>query len=60
MPFADLHTGALTVDTSNVRFVDLGGVIIVPPGAWASVAASATATTTVAQIGLIWEEVAAI
>jgi hypothetical protein len=29
----------------------------VPPNAWISIAASATATTTVAALGLIWAEV---
>lgn len=57
LPFASLHTGALTVDTGIVGFVDIGGAVIVPPGSWASIAASATATTTVAQLGMIWEEV---
>ena len=57
LPFAALHTGALTVDNTSVAFVDLGGLIIVPPGSWASIAASATATTTVATLGLVWEEV---
>ena len=58
LPFADLHTGALTVDTGTLKWVDLGGVLICPPGSWMSVATSATATTTVAQIALVYEEVA--
>jgi hypothetical protein len=57
LPFASLHTGALTVDTGATGFADIGGMVIVPPGSWASIAASATATTTVAQLGMIWEEV---
>ena len=57
MPFADLHTGALTVDTSNMLWIDLGGLITVVPGCFASVAASATATTWVGNICLIWEEI---
>ena len=56
LPFAHLHTGALTVDTSGVLWVDLGGSIVVPPGYFASVAASATATTAVASISLLWAE----
>lgn len=56
IPFAHAHTGALTVDTSGVQFVDLGGLITIKPGSWASVAASATATTLVATIGLVWAE----
>lgn len=57
LPFASLHTGALTVDNMGVGFVDIGGALIVPPGAWASIAASATASTTVGTFGMIYEEV---
>jgi hypothetical protein len=57
LPFAQLHTGALTTDTFGLGFVDIGGLIVVPPNAWCSIAASATATTTIAQLGLIWAEV---
>jgi hypothetical protein len=56
-PFADLHTGALTVDNVGMHWIDIGGCIIVPPGAWCSIAASATATTAVGSFGLMWEEV---
>lgn len=57
LPFAQLHTGALTVDNLGMAWVDIDGAVTVPPSAWCAVAASATATTTVAQICLIWEEV---
>lgn len=57
LPFAHLHTGALTVDNVGIAWFDIGGAIIVPPGAWASIAASATASTTVASISLLYEEV---
>jgi hypothetical protein len=57
LPVAQLHTGALTVDNVGMGWIDIGGSIIVPPGCWASIAASATATTTVAQLGLMWAEV---
>ena len=57
LPFAALHTGALTVDTVDGGWFDMGGVLVTPPGAWMSVAASATATTTVASIGMLWAEV---
>lgn len=56
-PLLSLHTGALTVDTLPLGFIDLGGAIVVPPGCWASVSASATATTTVANLGLLWAEI---
>jgi hypothetical protein len=57
LPLKQLHTGALTVDTFALGWIDIGGAIIVPPNAWCSIAASATASTTVAQLGLIWAEV---
>lgn len=57
LPLLALHTGALTVDNTNVGFIDVGGAVIVPPDGWCSIAASATATTTVAQLGLIWAEI---
>lgn len=57
MPFSDLHTGALTVDTGGVHWIELNGRVVVPPNSWVSVAASATATTTVAQISMLWEEI---
>lgn len=57
MPFGHLHTGALTVDNAGVCWFDLGGGIVVPPNCWASVAASATASTTVMSVSLLYEEV---
>lgn len=57
LPFADLHTGALTVDSLGLVWVDLGGAIIIPPYSWASLAASATATTTVMQAAFVYAEV---
>lgn len=57
MPFADLHTGALTVDNLGLGWIDIGGGLVVPPNAWAAVAASATASTTVAQISMLYAEV---
>jgi hypothetical protein len=59
IPLASLHTGALTVDNQGVGFIDLGGLVVVPYGKFATIAASATASTTVAQLTLIWAEVPA-
>jgi hypothetical protein len=56
-PIADLHTGALTVDNFGMGWFDIGGAIVCPPNAWVSLAASATATTTVAQMAILYEEV---
>ena len=57
MPFAHAHTGALTTAPGVVNWVPLDGMIVLPPNTWASVAASATATTLVASISLVWAEV---
>ena len=57
MPFAHVHTGALTADTTGVQWIDVAGMITVEPGSFVSIAASATATTLVASISLVWEEV---
>lgn len=56
LPLGSLFTGALTVDNIELGFIDLQGLIVVPPNSWVSIAASATASTTVAQMGLIWME----
>ena len=58
VPLGQVHTGALTVDTTGMTFLFLDGLYTVPPGAWASIAAGATATTLVASMALIWAEVA--
>ena len=55
-PFAQVHTGALTADTTGLEFIFLDGLWTVPPGTWASVAAGATATTLQAQMALVWAE----
>lgn len=57
-PMGMVHTGPVTVDTTDENWQDLGG-ILVAPGSWASVAGSATLTTAVMQVGLIWQEVPA-
>lgn len=57
LPVTSVGTGALTVDNLDLQWVDLGGSIIVPPGSWAAVAASAVMTAAVMQVGLMWAEV---
>lgn len=59
IPLVSLHLGANTVDTMLSTFIDVGGMLIIPPGGWCSVAATATATAAVLSIGLIWTEVPA-
>lgn len=57
LPFADLNTGALTTRPGNVQWIDIGGMVVVPYQSYVSIAASATATTTVGNFCIIWEEV---
>jgi len=57
IPFAQVHTGAVTVDTAAFQWIDLGGSIVVPPGYFASICASATLTSAVLQVSLLWEEI---
>lgn len=56
-PLGSLHTGALTVDTNGMTWMDIGGLFVLPPQSWISFAASATASTTVGNFGMIWEEI---
>lgn len=56
MPFAQFHTGALTVDNTGLTWVPVDGLVICPPGAWVSPAGTATLSTLQIQIGLIWAE----
>lgn len=52
-----VDTAALTAQPASFNYIDLEGRFIVPPGYFISVAGSATLSTLVANIGLIWEEV---
>lgn len=56
-PLGDVHTGAVTVDTTHMKWIDLGGLFVVPPYGWISFAGSATMTSAVMNLGMIWEEV---
>lgn len=58
-PLGDLHTGALTTESGGMRWVDVGGLFVLPQYSWISFAASATASTTVGNFGIIWEEILA-
>lgn len=58
LPFADAMTGALTTQPGNAgSWIDINGGIIVPPGCFASLAASATATSLVMRATVLWEEI---
>jgi hypothetical protein len=56
IPLGDCLTGALTVEVGHMNWARLDGMITVPPNSYVSIAASATATTLVANFGIIWEE----
>ncbi len=56
-PLLDVHTGTLTVDSLGLGWIDVGGLLTVPPNSWFAVSASVVASSLVAQIGVIWEEV---
>lgn len=57
LPIMDVDTGAQTVDTVVKALEHLGGIIEIGVGNFASVAASATLTSAVCSIGLVWAEV---
>lgn len=56
-PLGDVHTGAVTVDVANTHWVDVDGLFEVPPDGWISIAGSATLTSAVMNICLVWEEI---
>lgn len=56
LPFAQFHTGALTVDNTGITWQDIDGGIIIPPGSWGSPAGTATLSTLQIQVGLLWAE----
>lgn len=57
MPLATLSTTAVTAMPHEPNYIDLAGMFMVQPDGWFSVAASATGTAAVLQIGLIWAEI---
>jgi hypothetical protein len=56
LPTGQVGTSALTAEICDDNFIHLGGVIAVPPGSFATPAASATMTTGVLSISLVWLE----
>jgi hypothetical protein len=57
LPTHTLDTGAITTVSILPAWVDIGGLVVVPPGSWCSIAAAATATSAVCKIGIVWCEV---
>lgn len=53
--FAIGSTNAVTNEVATA-YVDIGGAVVVPPGCWAGIIASAVPTSGVFQTGLIWAE----
>lgn len=56
-PLGDLNTGALTTRPGSMNWIDIGGMFVVPQYGWISIAGSATATTTVGNFAIVWEEI---
>jgi hypothetical protein len=56
-PLFSFDTTAVTAMPHQPNYEDLAGMFVVPPGSWISVAASATGTAGVLQIGLVWAEI---
>jgi hypothetical protein len=58
IPTGTVNTGATTVDTIDDNWIHLGGAIQLPVQAWAGVAAGATLTSAVIEVGICWIEIA--
>lgn len=56
LPLFTLDTAALTAQPMGDIYVPLDGTIVVPQGSYIALAASATATTSVLQVGFVWME----
>jgi hypothetical protein len=56
-PTHSLDTAAITATPLALQWADIAGSIIVGPASWASIAAGATATSAVLQVGLLWAEI---
>lgn len=59
LPLTGVNTGAVTTQAVSSSFVDVGGSLIVGPGNVGYVCASATLTSGVFTIGLLWAELPA-
>jgi hypothetical protein len=59
LPLVSVNTGAITTSVLTTGFVDVGGSLIIGPGNVGYVCASATLTSGVFTIGLLWAELPA-
>jgi len=57
IPLFEISTGALTVSFGFPNFIDVNGILTIPPGSWCALAGSATLTTLQARMSLVWEEI---
>lgn len=57
LPLVTLDTAALTAQPIENMWIPLDGGIVVPQGSFVALAAGATATTSVLDVGLVWAEV---
>lgn len=57
LPLIQVGTGAITTNDLATAYIPIDGMVVVPPGAWAAVAASATASSLQAKLGLVWAEI---
>lgn len=58
LPTGQVGTAALTAEIADDNFIHLGGMITIPPGSWAGIAASSVLTGSVVSLALVWLEVA--
>lgn len=56
LPLYEVGTTALTAESLSNIYIPIDGMIIVPPKSYICLAASATATTSVLQVGFVWAE----
>ena len=59
LPLVAVNTGAITTSAVPQTWVDVGGLVVAGPGTVAYVCASATLTSGVFTIGLVWAELPA-
>ena len=56
MPYIQINTGAITLADVSGGWVNVEGAIVVPPSCWCAICSSATPTSAVAGLGLVWGE----
>lgn len=58
-PLIAAGTGAITAIELAQSWIDVGGAMIITPGTWGALSASATLTAAVVSLGLLWAELPA-